>query len=318
MKKTILYRSLALLLLFTFLLGGLLGCGKDHTTTASTTTKAVPLDEFLYVRILDVGQADGILLSYKDQFMLIDAGNYTSGDRAQYMALLRRYNVDKIDWLILTHPHGDHIGAAVDVLNTYKVKNVMLPDASYSSYAYRNTLQAILNSDANVHLVETDASQEVNTGGEGASLYRAGDEFSWEAVHFRILAPISPDDNVNNASIVLRATYGGVRFLFTGDMETMMERQLLTRFSKEELRADVLKVGHHGSYTSTNQSFLSAVSPRYAAISCGKDNEYGHPHGVILNRLSYIGVQVNRTDLEGTITYVTDGANIVVNTIKNG
>ena len=193
---------------------------------------------------------------------------------------------------------------------------MMLPDAEYDSYAYSRLLSQLLTVDAEIHIVEVYEGLVTGLDEVTAQIYYAGDGFSMGELNFKILSPITGDGNINNYSIVLHMTYGNNRFLFTGDMEGVAENKLLNKFSKEDIACDVLKVGHHGSYTATSERFLDALNPKYALISCGKNNDYGHPHTNILNRLQNNGVTTYRTDEDGTVIVFSNGRDMNVITTK--
>lgn len=248
------------------------------------------------VHVIDVGQGDSILIKTPEHNILIDAGLSESGSHV--VSYLESQQVKTIDYLIISHPHADHIGGMAYVVEQMDVRHVIAPRVPESltptSKAYFSLLTAI-----------SDKGLKIKTA-------KAGDYYDMEdGAGFTILGPVTPDENdLNSNSVVLKFEYGEVSFLLTGDCETGEEMDILE--SGADVRADVLKLGHHGSGTSTGKAWLAAVSPRWAAISCGLDNSYGHPHREVLERLSAKGVETHRTDLEGTIVFETDGGNIRV------
>lgn len=245
----------------------------------------------LVVEYIDVGQADSILLSSGGEYMLIDAGNNEDG--GDVVAYLRKAGVDSLKYAVGTHPHADHIGGMDDVLNAFDVDNVLLPDATTNTKTFSDVLDAVERNDSTV------------TVPKQGDTYRLGDTSITV-----ITAQKSAD--LNNTSIVLKAAYGNTSFLFMGDAETEVENAILS--AGVNVKCDVLKVGHHGSDTSTGDAFLSAVSPKAAVISCGAGNSYGHPSQSTLDKLT--GVPVWRTDLNGTIIAMTDGQSCTLTASK--
>lgn len=245
----------------------------------------------------DVGNADSTLIQTGGQAMLIDAGNNKDGD--DVVAFLRSHGVTRLDYVIATHPDADHIGGMDDVIEAFPVTTYIMsvmPEAiTPTTKTYWEVLEALDNSDAEVAEAEPGRTYPL---GEGT---------------FTILGPAGEFDDANDMSVVCRLDFGNRRFLFTGDAEKAAENALMAR-DRDALRADYLKVGHHGSRTSTQDSFLSAVSPSVATISCGAGNSYGHPHDVTLKTLKKHGVAVYRTDLQGVITLTSDGNSLNVST----
>ena len=241
-----------------------------------------PDHESLVVEYLDVGQADSMLLSSDGEYMLIDAGNNADGD--DIVRYLREVGADELKYVVGTHPHADHIGGMDDVILDLDVENVLLPNATTNTQTYSDVLDAI------------EAKQVPVTVPVKGQTFQLGD------ATISVVAA-QPSDDLNNTSIVLRATYEDTSFLFMGDAETAVENAILS--SGTNVQSNVLKVGHHGSSTSTGSAFLAAVSPDAAVISCGAGNSYGHPSTATLNKLT--GIPVWRTDLNGTIIAMTDG-----------
>jgi competence protein ComEC len=272
----------------------------DTPTTVSPppTTKPVASDgDVLQAIFLDVGQADCILLKTNDQAMLIDAGN--TGQDKLVLNYLSDYGVTKLDYLVATHPHADHIGSMTSVVKAMdSVGTVIMPDKVHTTKTYENLLKAI--EERNIHL----------------TIPKPGDIFTMGAANIQVLAPANAKQqtDLNECSIVLRVTFGDIVFLFTGDAGTVLENeQLASDFS---LKADVLKVGHHGSRTSSTQKYLDAVAPSYAVICCGAGNTYGHPHKEAMTRLTGTGAAIYRTDENGTIIFVTDGKTVTVSVTR--
>lgn len=249
--------------------------------------------------MIDVGQADSFLLRIPDgknvKNILIDAGapNKTRPDTIpEYLSSL---GIKELDMLILTHPHYDHIGAAKKVLDSVTVRTVMIPDCDYSGKTWTNILETIEKK--NIEVIFSEVGQTLDIG----------------EAKMKILAP---SDNMlagketNDYSIVAKVTYGETSFMFTGDAESDSEAEIIKAFSKSDLKCNVLKVGHHGSSTSSSQAFLNAVNPEIALISCGKGNDYGHPHKETMQKLGDMGINIFRTDEMGTVIIVSDGKTV--------
>ena len=256
----------------------------------------------LEVYYLDVGQADSILVRLPDgRNMLIDAGNNADGNKV--VAYLQSLGVNKLDWVVGTHPHEDHIGGLDTVIQKMKVSRVLLPEIPDDQVPTTRTYNDVLDAMADKGL-KADAAQ-------------AGRVLVRDRTNDLKIQVLSPQEGamfsgLNDYSIVLRLTYGSCSFLFTGDAETTAEQAMIA--SGAELHADVLKLGHHGSSTSTSQAFLDRVQPKYAIISCGKDNDYGHPHKETLSRIKASGAQLYRTDRQGGLCVRCDGTAITVET----
>ena len=283
MKKYALY-VLAVLMLFSYLL--------VLTLPAEPTAPTAGEDEYLAVHFIDVGQADCILLSCGDDYMLIDGGNAADGYAVR--SYLENAGVDKLDLLVATHPHEDHIGGLPTVLTYFEAETIWTTEITYSNSTIRKFLEAADKQDAPV--VQP-------TGGE---------TFLLGSALVTVLGPVSTNyEDVNNLSLVLMVEFEDTRFLFTGDMETLAEGDMLDFWGEEfNWKADVLKVGHHGSYSSTGYRLLREVAPTWAVIPCGYQNEYGHPHENTLSRLRDAEVVTFRMDLMSTVFALSDGETI--------
>ena len=252
-------------------------------------------DGQLVVHYIDVGQADSILLECEGQTMLIDGGNVE--DSSLVVSYLKEQGIEYLDYVICTHAHEDHVGGLSGPLNTCAVGQVFSPVTEYDSEAFRNFLKYTYAQELEITVPEADGS------------------FLLGEACVTVLGPRKDYDDTNNTSIVLRVDHGENSFLFTGDMEAAAEADLLAAGC--DLDVDVLKVGHHGSNTSSSYVFLRQVMPEYGVISCGAGNSYGHPHGEVTSRLYDAGVTVYRTDEQGTIIVTSDGKELGFTTEKN-
>ena len=241
------------------------------------------------IYFLDVGQADCTVIVSKFGNMIIDAGaNSSQKDMKSYIDKL---HITEFKYAIFTHPHEDHIGGAEVILDNYKVENVIIPDYEATTKVYLTMLESIEKCGAEVEVIE-----------EGENF-----EFSIGELRAQILAPVKFDDNPNNASIVTRLDYGDTSLMFTGDAEGEKkddpEKLMLEKYKNNLsiLDCDIYKMGHHGSKTSSSKEFLDAISPDIAIISCGLDNDYGHPHEEIISRLEERNIEYYRTDELGAI-----------------
>lgn len=272
-------------------LAPMLGIGL--TETGSETRQPVTLDGEMQLHVIDVGQGDSTLIMSKDGIVLVDAGPGSAED--SLVEYLKDVGITTIDYAIFTHPDEDHIGGADVVINNFEVKNVIMPNATKTTKTFEKMIEAIEQSNANVIEATSGAS------------YTLGD------IAFRVLAPNKASYSAtNNYSVVVKLTYGNNTFMLTGDAESESESEILAKYPASELRADFLKVGHHGSSTSTSTAFLTAVSPSIASISCGEDNKYNHPHRETIEKLQGANIKVYRTDLLSTIVFVCDGNTISV------
>lgn len=243
----------------------------------------------LIVHFLDVGQGDSILLESGDEYVLIDGGERDRGDEVADYIIER--GADELKYVIATHPHTDHVGGLRKVITEITTENFITVETDCATNTWTKLLNTVDSEDINY----IDAV--------------VGDTYSFGSASFTILAPNSDDyTGYNNYSVVTKVTCGDISFMMTGDAEKESEYEMVA--SGEDLTADVLKCGHHGSSTSTTAKFLKAVDPSYAVISCGKNNEYGHPHKETMQKLNTLGCDILRTDEMGTVIAYTDGTTL--------
>lgn len=253
----------------------------------SVTSSAADADK-TEVHFIDVGQADATLITSGGHSMLIDAGDDTKGTAIQNY--LQKHNVQKLDYLILTHPDADHIGGAPVIITKFDIDTVFVSNYEKDNKTYQKLIQALDNK----NLKKTTPA--------------VGSQYALGTVQITILGPNKTYDNPNDASIALLIQNGDNKFLFTGDAEESAENDILA--NDFDIAADVYHAGHHGSRTSTSEDFFTAVHPTYAVISCGEGNSYGHPHAQTLNTFRANGVKVYRTDEQGSIIATSDGKEI--------
>ena len=281
MRKT---KKALIILMITLFSMFLVSCGKLEAA------KKLKESEDIKIHYIDVGQGDSELIQIGDKNILIDAG--TSDKKA--LDYLKAIGITKIDYAIATHPHEDHIGSMDDVIKAFDIGTFYAPKATATTKTFENMVKALKAK--NLKMTVAKVGEEITVG--NATL--------------TFLAPNSEKyENLNNYSIVVKLKYGNNSFMFMGDAEDISEGEMLQK--KLDIQADVLKVGHHGSYSSTTQPFLDKVNPKYAIINCEKGNDYGHPHKETLTKLNAKNIGVFRTDLNGTIIATSNGKDITFN-----
>ena len=273
-------------------IAGILGINEDFVNTVSdmgeqTNSQNEQQIEFvaqedLLIDFIDVGQADSILVRNQDKVMIIDAGTNEAGETV--VNYLKNLGITKIDYLIGTHPHEDHIGGLDDVINNFDIGQIYMPKIETTTKTFEDVLDAIENK--NLTITAPNKGDKIELG-------QAVGEFMTE--------PILDKDNLNVSSLVLRLEFGNTSYLFMGDAEEENEETI------HWPKTDVLKVGHHGSSTSSSESFLEQVQPQYAVIMAGKDNSYGLPTQETIDKLNNRGSEIYRTDEDGTIQMTSDG-----------
>lgn len=267
----------------------------DQTTQPAQSSQAdLPENSSFSIHFIDVGQADAALVICDGAAMLIDGGN--AEDSNLLYTYLKKHNINNLTYVIGTHAHEDHIGGIAGALRYANAAMVLCPVTSYSSKAFQNFAKA--------------AKEQCG----GIEVPKVGDTFTLGSAQGTILA-VNTNDDTNNTSIVLRIVYGETSFLFTGDAETPVEQAILDRDST--VKSTVLKVGHHGSDSSTGYRWLREVAPEHAVISVGKGNSYGHPTETVLSRLRDADVKTYRTDMQGDIICTSDGKNVSFTVSRN-
>lgn len=262
--------------------------GLPITETFKETENTNTLD----ITYLDVGQADSILIQNKGHNMLIDAGNNEDGPLlVQYF---KEQNITKFDYLITTHPHEDHIGGMDDIINNFDIEKIYMPDVTTTTKTFLDVLEAIEKKNMTYDVPNINQN------------------FTLGNTLFQVIYTGNDKKNLNNSSIILKATFKNTSYLFTGDATSEVEKKILNK----NIQATVLKVGHHGSKYSTTTDFLNKVNPKYAIISVGKNNSYNHPNQVTINKLEKKNIEIHRTDQEGSIFLKSDGKTINITSKK--
>ncbi len=268
----------------------------DLNNGTGTLNGPVNPDSNFSIYYLDVGQGDCTIIKSNESVMMIDTS--TQNHSLDIQEALMSLSIQKIDYLIITHQHDDHMGSAKDLIDNYQVDNIIMPKLSeinmVTTTNYENLLKSIVNNKVN------------------AIPATVGKSFCLGDATVQILSPSKQDEDLNNMSVVLKVVYGETSFIFQGDAEKPIEKQLLN--SDFDLSADIIKLGHHGSNTSSTDKYLKAVNPKYAIISCGADNSYGHPHDEVIERLKNNNIFFYVTAQAGDITVTSDGKNIDVQT----
>lgn len=265
-------------------------------TSCDTSTKELSGGK-TRVHFLDIGQGDSELIELPNgEVMLIDGGN--RDDSEFLVEYIKNLHISKIDYVVATHPHEDHIGGLPEVIKTFDIGKIYMPKKTANTRIFESLVSEIKNKGLKI----TEANSGMNILDE-------------KDLNISILAPISTSyEKINDYSIVSKLKYKDISLLFTGDAERESEKQLLQ--SEMDLSADLLKIGHHGSNTSSSDEFLDEVKPKYAVISSEKGNNYGHPHKEVIDRLTSRNIKILRTDEMGTIVLETDGKAAKLKSLK--
>jgi len=251
------------------------------------------------VHFVDVGQSDCILIRTGERDILIDSGEYS--EFANVAGYLSSADVVRLNSVIMSHPHSDHMGCMYRLIRRFGASEILMPDVTEYMLPVTGSFVKLEETAAEMK-IPLDRIKEgafIDTGGIG---------------ELKAVAPVRKYDDLNNSSLVLKYTFGKVSFLFCGDITKEAESDLV--YIGSDISADVLKVPHHGSDTSSTVPFVNAVSPRYAVVCAGAENEYGHPHDSVVKLYRRSGAELYRTDTDGNIVFVTDGTNIEVYTEK--
>ena len=262
----------------------------------NTNEKAVSIlktNSNLEVYYFDVGQADSILIRENDNNILIDAENNEDSEKLVNY-LKNDLNIEKFNMVVGTHPHEDHIGGLDNVIDSFDIDTILMPNATSTSKTFENVLDSIEKKDYKI------------------TVPKINEEFNYNNINIKVLYTGTDEKDLNNTSIVLKLTYQNNKFLFMGDATSKVEKKLLN----EDIKSDVLKIGHHGSEYSTTKNFLDKVNPQYAIIEVGKNNTYKHPKEITLDKLNKKNIKIYRTDIDGTIKVVSDGNNLKFETLR--
>ncbi|APQ78323.1 MBL fold metallo-hydrolase [Clostridium botulinum] len=264
-------------------------CSQQSSNAVNTSNKSNELK----VHYIDVGQGDSILVQTKDKNILIDAGTRKSSD--SLISYLKKQHIKKLDYVIATHPHEDHIGGMPKVIEEFEISNFYAPKKTANTKIFKDMILQLKKKNLKINVAKKGISLDLSNNSS-----------------LDFLAPVKDNyENTNDSSAVVKLTHGNTKFLFTGDAEKTSEKDILN--SNEDLSSNVLKIGHHGSHSSSSKEFLDKIDPKIAIISCGKNNDYGHPHKETMKELNKRNIEVYRTDIDGNIVLTSDGENIKKN-----
>ena len=282
------FKKASMFVFIMIMIFSLMGCEDIIDTNLDSNT-----GDILEIHFIDVGQADSIFIKKGQEAMLIDAGNNKDGKTV--VEYIKNQNVSKLNYVIGTHPHADHIGGLDDVIDNLDIDKLIMPNAIANTKTFEDVLDSI------------------DKKGLKITKPKVGDRYTLNGAEFIVLAPNGESyESLNDYSVVVKLIDGETSFLFTGDAEALSEKEML-KSNRNLLKSDVLKVGHHGSVTSTSQEFLDAVDPYIAVISSETGNSYGHPHKEIIERLTEKNIDICRTDLQGTIIIKSNGKSLEFN-----
>lgn len=279
-------KKLPLILLFLFLLftTSLFSCSDKEKTSINTDN--------LKVHYFDVRQGDCILVQVNNKNLLIDAGPKDA--ESQLIKNINNLNIKKIDYVIATHPHEDHIGGMGQIIKNFNIGKFYAPKVTSNTKTFEYMINQLNNKNLKINIIKPGIGDDIDLGKD---------------VKVEVFAPNNSSyENLNNYSPIIKISYKSTSFLFTGDAEKLSEKEVLNK--EYDIQSDVLKIGHHGSSSSTSKEFLNKVNPKIAVISLGKDNDYGHPHKETISSLKNKGIKYFRTDEEGTVILESDGKTV--------
>lgn len=277
-----------LLLLITVLLGYYFYIYKPKEVVKPVTN----LEENLKIYFIDVGEADSTLIYNNGDYTLIDAGNNKDGNKL--VKYFKSLGITEFKYVITTHVHEDHIGGMDNIVRGFNIDNFYIPDTKIDNLTY------------------TEVIKELNKKNISIDTPNIDDTFTMNDLNFKVLSIDNNLEELNDSSIVLKMNYKNTNYLFMADATKNVEERIINK----DIKSDLIKISHHGSYDSSSIEFLEKVNPKYAIISVEKDNDYHFPHNVVLNNLDKLKIKLYRTDENGTIIASSDGDNIIFNTIK--
>ncbi len=282
------FLTLILVLIAIFGTASLDGNENKGTKTDSSGTTAVVMGDEALVHFIDIGQGSATLVTAGDKSVLIDTGE------SDYSYVLSNYinscGITKLDYVIASHPHSDHIGSMADIINTYPIDTFIMPELTEKNTPTTKVYEKMLDA-----LIEN----EVN-----ACYSEVGDVYNLcDGVSFEILGPCEQMNDLNNMSVIVKLTVNGVDFMILGDAEKKELESVYSAYPDGNYKSDVLVMGHHGSRTSIHEEFLGAVDAETAVISCGRDNSYGHPHQEALDYVAENGLMLYRTDIDSDVVF---------------
>lgn len=280
-------------LLEVIILVALVLCYQYYTNSKVKEVKPVGnIEENLKIYFIDVGEADSTLIYNNGEYSLIDAGNNKDGKKL--VNYFKSLGLTKFKYVITTHVHEDHIGGMDNIIREFPIEHFLIPNTKVDNLTYTEVIKELNNRNITIETPNID------------------DTFNMEEVNFKVLSVGNDLENLNDTSIVLKANYKNTNYLFMADATKNVEDQIINK----DIKSNLIKISHHGSYDSTGLNFLEKVNPEYAVISVEKDNDYHFPHNVVLNNLNKLNIKLYRTDLDGTIIASSDGDNIIFNTEK--
>lgn len=256
--------------------------------------KQVPKDieENLKIYFIDVGEADSTLIYNNGEYSLIDAGNNKDGKKL--VKYFKSLGIAKFKYVITTHAHEDHIGGMDNIIREFDIEKFLIPNIYVDNMTYTEVIKELKNKNITIETPNID------------------DSFNMKDVKFKVLSIGNDINNLNDSSIVLKANYKNTNYLFMADATTNVEEKIINK----DIKSDLIRISHHGSYDSSSYNFLEKVNPKYAIISTEENNDYHFPHNVVLNNLNNLDIKIYRTDQDGTIIASSDGDNIIFNTKK--